>query len=194
MRPNWFLAVPFTNLNIKSCMENVQKSVVHLRPKLSEACVSVKKAHLTLFVFHLKNQEEIDKVIEIVQKVTEKVEFDEQIQIEANQIGHFQHRVIFFKLNLPPKLLDLRQEIGQNLLENGIKIEDNFTPHLTVMKLSQMKKKVKKIDENLYQEFSQDFFGVQNVKLIELLSMNLPIQDNGYYFCQKEFPLKINQA
>ena len=178
-------------------MTKIQKHVTESDPKLSQACVPVPKAHLTLFVFNADDQ--VEKVIETVQSVIEKIEFKDELTMEANEIGHFNHSVVYAKLKLSPNIDDLWAQLAQELIKNEIieeSAKNQFRPHLTLMKLSKMKKpkkgqkRMKKIPPELYVEYQNAFLGVQKVKSIQLLSMTKPATD-GYYYCQHTFPLNF---
>ena len=196
-RPNWFLAFQIDNEEIKSQMTQIQNHVTKSDPKLSQACVSVPKAHLTLFVFV---DDQVEKVIETVQSVIEKIEFSDELTIEANEIGHFNHSVVYAKLKLSPNIDDLWAKLAEELIKNEIieeSAKNQFRPHLTLMKLSKMKKpkkgqkRMKKIQPDLYIEYQNAFLGVQKVKSLQLLSMTKPAEASGYYYCQHTFPLKL---
>ena len=196
-RPNWFLAFQIDNEEIKSQMTQIQNHVTKSDPKLSQACVPVPKAHLTLFVFV---DDQVEKVIETVQSVIEKIEFSDELTIEANEIGHFNHSVVYAKLKLSPNIDDLWAKLAEELIKNEIieeSAKNQFRPHLTLMKLSKMKKpkkgqkRMKKIQPDLYIEYQNAFLGVQKVKSLQLLSMTKPAEASGYYYCQHTFPLKL---
>ena len=196
-RPNWFLAFQIDNEEIKSQMTQIQNHVTKSDPKLSQACVPVPKAHLTLFVFV---DDQVEKVIETVQSVIENIEFSDELTIEANEIGHFNHSVVYAKLKLSPNIDDLWAKLAEELIKNEIieeSAKNQFRPHLTLMKLSKMKKpkkgqkRMKKIQPDLYIEYQNAFLGVQKVKSLQLLSMTKPAEASGYYYCQHTFPLKL---
>ena len=200
-RPNWFLALQFDNREILDNVKTMQKDVIELQPNLSKACVPVEKSHITLFVFYVQN---VDKVIEIVSEVVSSHEFQNDTCITVNGTGHFKSQVVFAKMTLDQKIRDLWKEIGMKLAENSLidsyPKEEDFTPHLTVLKLSRMdfkKRKlnnIKKIPIDLYvDKWQNQHFGYQNINSIQLLSMTKPVQENGYYFCQHTFPLKFVQ-
>ena len=178
-------------------MTQIQNHVTKSDPKLSQACVPVPKAHLTLFVFV---DDQVEKVIETVQSVIEKIEFSDELTIEANEIGHFNHSVVYAKLKLSPNIDDLWAKLAEELIKNEIieeSAKNQFRPHLTLMKLSKMKKpkkgqkRMKKIQPDLYIEYQNAFLGVQKVKSLQLLSMTKPAEASGYYYCQHTFPLKL---
>ena len=200
-KPNWFLALQFDNREILDNVKTMQKDVIELQPNLSKACVPVEKSHITLFVFYVQN---VDKVIEIVSEVVSSHEFQNDTCITVNGTGHFKSQVVFAKMTLDQKIRDLWKEIGMKLAENSLidsyPKEEDFTPHLTVLKLSRMdfkKRKlnnIKKIPIDLYvDKWQNQHFGYQNINSIQLLSMTKPVQENGYYFCQHTFPLKFVQ-
>ena len=190
--PNWFLAIPFDNLAIRSNIKLVQEHIIHKEPKLIEACIPVEKSHLSLFVFHTDN---VEKVIELLTPILQNYEFPET-EIKVDSLGHFRHQVLFAHLkNFDEHLRLLWTKIGKCLMENNIisskdaQIE-NFKPHITIMKLSKMEtKKISKIQPELHKEFNNHLFGVQPLQKIEVLSRTHPIQSNGNYHCQHIFSL-----
>jgi len=199
-RPNWFLALQIDNEEIHAKMTEIQNSIKTREPKFSGACVPVPKAHLTLFVF---SDEQVKKVIETVQEVLENMKFEEKLTIKANEIGHFDHQVVYAKLQLSPNINQLWDNLAQKLIENEIICKSEvkkFKPHLTLMKLSKLKKpkkgekRLKKIPPELYEDYKLAHFGTQNVQTIQLLSMTKPVREDGYYFTQHTFPLKIVQS
>jgi len=203
-RPNWFLAFQFDNPDILDKVKNIQNDVIEQEPKLSQACVPVAKSHLSLYVFNTQN---VDKVVEIVSEVVSSHEFNDdrpnETCIEVDGIGNFRNQVVFAKMTLNPKLQELWQNIGAKLVENSIIPENamkNFTPHMTLMKLSRMdfkkrkKNGIKKMPVELYDDkWQNQYFGCQKINSVQLLSMTKPPQKNGYYFCQHTFPLKFVQ-
>ena len=150
-RPNWFLALQFDNREILDNVKTMQNDVIELQPNLSRACVPVEKSHITLFVFYTEN---VNKVIEIVSEVVSSHEFQNEKQndtcIEVNGTGHFKNQVVFAKMTINQKLRDLWKDIGMKLAENSLidsyPEEEDFTPHLTVLKLSRMDFKKRKLN------------------------------------------------
>ena len=199
-RPNWFIAIPFEEENIKDELRSVQEAIVEKNTALKRACIPPTKLHLTLFVFY---SEDIEKVSDTISKVVDRFPFEEEIKINANEIGHFSNQVIFSRLVLSPNLEKFWQYLADELFSNSIidandaKME-NFKPHLTIMKLSKMRRpkkgeeKIKKIPPSMYEMFKSKTFGIQNVRKIQLLSMTLPQLENGNYYCHQDFPLKMS--
>lgn len=60
-----------------------------------------------------------------------------------------------------------------------------YTPHLTIAKTSKTsgRRRVKVIDPKCYEEHKDDCFGTQLIDMLELLSMTLPADRQGYYYC-----------
>ena len=198
-RPNWFLSIPIDDQEIKAKFDNVQKHVECVNPGLREACVPIEKSHLTLFVFYTEN---IEKVNDIVSQVIDNYMFEKEIKIEADEIGHFSQQVIFSKLSMSAEFQQLWQTLADALLHNSIiSPKDanfkNFKPHLTLMKLSKInegksfREKIQKIPLDMFEEFKGMKFGSQFAKEIQLLSRDLPVQENGNYYCMKSFKLNI---
>ena len=96
--------------------------------------------------------------------------------IEVNGTGNFRNEVVFAKMTLNQKLQDLWQNIGEKLVENSIMSKmENFTPHLTLLKLSRMNFKerknneIKKIPVELYDDKWQNhYFGCQKINSVQV--------------------------
>ena len=79
-------------------------------------------------------------------------------------------------MTLNQKLQDLWQNIGEKLVENSIMSKmENFTPHLTLLKLSRMNFKerknneIKKIPMELYDdEWQNHYFGCQKINSVQV--------------------------
>ena len=84
------------------------------------------------------------------------------------------------------------------LKSHGIQDTDkrgHFSPHLTLAKMSAYRWQGKRgrhprltgITEDHYDDFKETYFGVQRVEGLELLSMTLPLDADGYYHCFQRF-------
>merc|ERR1712200_134020 len=94
----------------------------------------------------------VEKGIKIVSEVISNHEFDGERPndtcIEVNGTGNFRNEVVFANMTLNQKLQDLWQNIGEKLIENSIMSKmQNFTPHMTLLKLSRMNFKERKNNE-----------------------------------------------
>ena len=83
--------------------------------------------------------------------------------------------------------------------ENGLYNTDKkaaYTPHLTIAKTSKTfgRKRVKRIDPESYEEHKHDCFGTQPINTLELLSMTLPADHEGYYHCFSRETFTTNTA
>lgn len=63
--------------------------------------------------------------------------------------------------------------------------DKKFTPHLTIAKTTKTsgRKRVKKIEPASYEKHKDEVFGTQIINSLELLSMTLPPDKQGYYHC-----------
>ena len=92
-RPNWFLAMQFDNPEIKDKMRIVQEAVIEKKPKLKPACTSIAKSHITLVVFHLKDDSQIDIVVKSVDESLDEfrtqVKDQPEFHFKADGLGNF---------------------------------------------------------------------------------------------------------
>ena len=77
--------------------------------------------------------------------------------------------------------------VRETFAANDLVGTDNkkFTPHLTIAKTTKTsgRKRVKKIEPASYEKHKDEVFGTQYVNSLELLSMTLPPDKQGYYHC-----------
>lgn len=201
MRPNYFIALRVSNKSIIDNVIKIQKSIIEINPSLSDASTPPTKSHLTLFVMKLEDSIEINKVIDAMKKsVIDYADQDQsnlEFQMRFYGIGHFNDRVLYAKPEYPISphlkiiwrlLLKNLKEIEPNILtENVSNFDNDFSPHLTIMKMKRFRKKSKeknipkKISAELYEPFLNLEFGEETFKSLQLLSMEKPEVDKYYH-------------
>ncbi|KAL0276853.1 UNVERIFIED_CONTAM: hypothetical protein PYX00_004330 [Menopon gallinae] len=165
--PNHFIAFKIYDAVIRQRIADVQKKIIEKNPLLNKALIDVRTLHVTLAVTHLENEERIKELQERLQDWGEK-----------DMKAYFAEPIhLTFK------------GIVNNLLSNsGFYAQDKkFTPHLTLLKLSKNYKLFKK-NKDVASDIEdlkdcRDYFGCQDVRDIQLLSMLAKKDDNGYYKC-----------
>jgi len=193
--PNYFLAIRVSSPQIHSAIKIVQDSIATHNEKLTPALIPLETLHLTLMVTHLENDEQIQKATEVLKQC--KISLDPILRNNAltmtfSGLGHFNHQVLYAKLCGGEQMEVLKSVVNivrETFTKEGIPSTDSreFSPHLTVMKLSRnptlRRKGIKKIPEESYASWVDMSFGEEPVNAVHLCSMNKKEKD-GFYKCE----------
>lgn len=192
--PNFFLAIRVSNPQIHSAIKIVQDSITTYNEKLTPALIPLATLHLTLMVIHLENDEQIQKAKEVLNQC--KISLDPILQNSAltitfSGLDHFNHQVLYVKaLGGEEILKSVVNIVRETFTKEGIPSTDRreFSPHLTVMKLSRKpmlrRKGIKKIPEESYVSWVDMSFGEESVNSLHLCSMNKKKEKDGFYKCE----------
>ncbi|KFO96198.1 A-kinase anchor protein 7 isoform gamma, partial [Calypte anna] len=180
---------------ITASVRAVQDAVIQKDQRLSEAMVRSGSLHVTMLVMHLANEKEISIAVGALSDTKDFVEDllkGKTVDLSFQGIGHFRDEVGFVKLvenDNTTILKEIAETMKKIFQEKGIMAGEErvFKPHLTFMKLSkspQLRKRVKKIDSRLYEDFKSHYFGDEILHRLDLCSMLKKKQPNGYYYCE----------
>ncbi|KAM9564067.1 A-kinase anchoring protein 7 isoform 2-T3 [Guaruba guarouba] len=194
-QPNYFISLPITNPEINRSIQAVQDAVIQKDQRFSKAMVHIGSLHVTMFVMHLSNEEEISIAVGALSDSKDFVEDllkGKTVDLSFQGIHHFKNEVGFVKLaenDHTAILKEIAETMKKIFQEKGILAgeERDFKPHLTFMKLSKstpLRKQVKKIDPSLYEDFKSHYFGSEILHRLDLCSMLKKKQPNGYYYCE----------
>ncbi|CAL1294763.1 unnamed protein product [Larinioides sclopetarius] len=112
---------------------------------------------------------------------------EEPIQLAFTALGHFNHQVLFGRIEMNEefeRLLQFREIVMRHFAAARIYSADNrpFVPHMTIAKINFERQKrdvIKEIDPNLYKQMEGKYLGFQTVSTIQLLT---GVGNNeGYY-------------
>lgn len=192
--PNHFIAFRIHDSIIRQRIADVQKKIVEKNPLLNKALVDVRTLHVTLAVTHLENEErtkELQRMLRDWGEKDMKAHFSEPMHLTFKGIGTFRREVAFIKINECEnykRLCNLSGAVNDLLSSAGFYSESKkFTPHLTLLKLSKnykLFKGNKSVSDDIDElKECKDYFGCQDVRDIQLLSMLAKKDDNGYYKC-----------
>ncbi|NWU95575.1 AKA7G protein, partial [Upupa epops] len=194
-QPNYFVSLPITNPKITAKIQAVQDAIIQKDQRLSKAMVHSGSLHVTMLVMHLSNKEEISVAVGALldsKDFLENLLKGKTVDLSFQGVDHFKNEVGFVKLaenDHTSILKEIAETMRKIFQEKGIMAgeERAFKPHLTFMKLSksaQLRKQVKKIDSNLYEDFKSHYFGDEVLHRLDLCSMLKKKQPNGYYYCE----------
>ncbi|XP_049445549.1 A-kinase anchor protein 7-like isoform X1 [Epinephelus fuscoguttatus] len=203
-RPNYFVSIPITNTQISSAVTEVQEVILQQEPRLAKAMIPVPTLHITLLVTHLASQEQVDLAAAVLAQVKPSLAEllgGRDLVLPFSGIGHFRKEVVF--VGLAPgqhrhTLDSLAELLRSRFEEQGLLQEGNrgFEPHLTIMKLSKASKLrsqgIKRVDPDLYSNYTNKFFGDQAVERVDLCSMLKKKQQDGYYHTETSLHLDLN--
>ena len=192
--PNYFIAIRVSNPVIHSGVKIVQDSIVSHDEKLKPALIPLATLHLTLLVLHLKDEEKIQKATEVLHQCRtslEPVMLNSALTLNFAGLNHFRHQVLFVKLCGEEGIVRLNtvaNVVRDMFAKEGIPSTDSreFSPHLTVMKLTRSpklrKRGIRKIPLESYATWTDFDFGEERVSSLHLCSMNKKEED-GFYKC-----------
>ncbi|RHZ78772.1 hypothetical protein Glove_156g5 [Diversispora epigaea] len=194
-KPNYFLSI---RVDYKVIQENLAEFTNHVHTKFPEykkLLIKPKQCHITLFVLHL-DQDNIEQAKECLS--TSRDILDQNcpkggLSLHLKGIGIFGNRVVHTFPECSPDLdsfTKLTYSLHDKFKKNGLvdnDIHKEFKPHVTLMKLrnpikiNQGKKIIKHIPKEIYENFRECDFGKHFINSIELSSMHMPKDDDGYY-------------
>ncbi|XP_065885903.1 A-kinase anchor protein 7-like [Dysidea avara] len=191
--PDSFVAVRFSSPEIKAKLQLAQQSMVESDKKLKPTLISLVKLHITLLTLQLSNETLIDKAKDCLRvscgKIREEIS-QQEIVLTVRSLQSFGNRVVFAAIEDGPAkevLANIAGIVRETFAANDLVGTDNkkFTPHLTIAKTTKTsgRKRVKKIEPASYEKHKDEVFGTQYVNSLELLSMTLPPDKQGYYHC-----------
>lgn len=194
--PNYFLAIRVSSPQIHSAIKVVQDSITTHNEELTPALIPLATLHLTLMVIHLENDEQIQKATEVLNqcKITlEPILRNNALTLTFSGLDHFNHQVLYVKLFGEEQMEVLKSVVNivrETFTKEGIPSTDlrEFSPHLTVMKLSRnpalRRKGIKKIPVESYANWVDMSFGEEPVNALHLCSMNKKREKDGFYKCE----------
>ncbi|XP_064486701.1 uncharacterized protein LOC135399005 [Ornithodoros turicata] len=197
-RPNYFVAIQTRNHEIHEKMQNVLDHIRSCEPSISKAFIAIPTLHLTVLVLRVTDDDDsLERAKKALVRSYDLLKDDlnsNPLVLKFKGLGHFKNEVLFAKIEGQEakdrlrKIADvcLQEFTSSNLDLSGHK---EFNPHLTIVKLSKTSKhtcKIRKIQKEWYEKFAEEDFGSQAVFSLQLLSMNKPKDENGYYYCSQE--------
>lgn len=192
--PNYFIAIRVSNPVIHSGVKIVQDSVVSHDEKLMPALIPLATLHLTLLVLHLEDEEKIQKATEVLHQCRTSLEpvlLNSALTLNFAGLDNFRHQVLFVKLCGEEGIVRLNtvaNVVRDTFAKEGLPSTDSreFSPHLTVMKLTRSpklrKRGIRKIPLESYATWTDFDFGEERVSSLHLCSMNKKEED-GFYKC-----------
>lgn len=196
---NYFISIQFSDIEISTNLKDVQKSIMKKNGNYSLAVVPLHSLHMTLDVMHLVGDEDIERARAALDRSAIKLKpkyEKELLELPLKGLGNFKNSVVFAKVqpgDHVAKLEEIVEEIQAQFFAEGlVRKQSNFKPHVTLMKLSRVGKKLtkktglKKIYPDVYDEFIDSYFGCQPVGSVQLCSMLKQKGISGYYHVEHE--------
>ncbi|CAH3039267.1 unnamed protein product [Porites lobata] len=169
--PNYFIAIRVSNPVIHSGVKIVQDSIVSHDENLKPALIPLATLHLTLLVLHLEDEEKIQKATEVLHQCRTSLEpvlLNSALTLNFAGLDNFRHQVLFVKLCGEEGIVRLNtvaNVVRDTFAKEGIPSTDSreFSPHLTVMKLTRSpklrKRGIRKIPLESYATWTDFDFG-----------------------------------
>ncbi|KAB7499010.1 A-kinase anchor protein 7 isoform gamma, partial [Armadillidium nasatum] len=197
--PNYFVAVQVSNPEIHKAVLNVQKTMLSSNEKISGSLINVSTLHITLFVLHISTEDQLHVACSALDHCAAKLSknlSEDPLCLKFSRVSHFSNKVVFAQLiedNDYKRFLATTEQIREQFLDMGVLLTDDrfFNPHLTIAKLSKLAKTnqnihIRKIEPETYASERSKYFGEQYVTGLQLLSMNKPKDEKGYYYSERE--------
>ena len=209
VRPNYFLSVRIKNEILKQRAQHVIDLAVMLDGDDVKKCiVPTRDLHLTLFVFHLKGREQIEKASEVLASTHDKINQiigPDGLSISFANVSSFRKDVIYIDVvqdKAYEKLVEMSNYLHKEFYKKGIICDRNIgeilsddsniptlklKPHATLLKTSKAKFKKKEKRRRIYltvpEIVKERYFGVANFDRVELSAM-MKKDSEGYYACR----------
>ncbi|XP_023237798.1 uncharacterized protein LOC111636725 isoform X1 [Centruroides sculpturatus] len=94
-RPNHFVAIQVSNPEIKGAIKNIQNHIIQKENILKSTLINVKTLHITLLVFHISNNEELERACSALSNAFEVLKDDLSInplELTFEGIDHFNNK------------------------------------------------------------------------------------------------------
>ena len=198
-RPNHFLAIRVSDPTIHLAVKGFQDTVLKESEKLKPALIPLISLHITIAVMYLD-----ETTVKIAQEYSKKCKnkINEALKtvnfkLIFRGVGNFRNEVVFAKLQEKEHIECLKTIYNVLMVEfeeSGISFSDKkkYNPHLTLLKLSRKislrKNGIRKVEESVYDEWLDSYFGEEIVKNLHLCSMQGAKEKDGFYGCLATIP------
>lgn len=187
-RPNHFLCLHITDEHVKSYVQEIQRTVTRLTPQLSAGFIPPTGLHVTLCMVRLADRE-IDLAKQVLKGCQKQFTclLPRCVKLVFNGVDNFRQRLIYVKVEPNPALAKFVNYVMEQFNLAGIKTPGNheeFTPHMTIIKLSRPLAKelhITQLNPAWYQPYANALVGSQNIDAVHLCAMRGPKQDDGFY-------------
>ena len=190
-RPTHFICMRVDDENVIAELKKVVSYITKLSPQLSECLINVSALHVTLCMLKLTTDQHIETARKVLND--EKLQFISLlppcVKLSFTGIDNFRERLIYVKVKPEPALSKFVSHLIERFQAAGLKTPGNheeYTPHITLAKLSRPKQKelnTNIINPACYQPYIDTSLGYQSVSCIHLCSMHAPAQEDGFYLC-----------
>lgn len=166
-------------------------------PRIGAALIAIPTLHITVLVLRIDDDDSLQRAKEALSRAYERVKDDLEktpITMQFQGLDHFRREVLYVKTSGEEECARLGV-VADACLEEFTKAgldlagHKEFKAHLTLVKLSKTdtrKTGLKKIREEWYSDFVDVHFGSQRMNSLQLLSMNKPKDERGYYYSSHE--------
>ena len=169
-------------------MELFHQHLVNIDSDLKDSLVSVKKAHITLLVFRVE-EEQMETVRSIFKAVVmnkmDKDRFD--VMFEGIEVFPNHTAVYMVPRTGVERLVLLNKTLKEAFTIAGFPCEEVFTPHVTLAKQRFWKgRELREFPSEVLKKYEKKHFGIQTIRGIQLLSMTKQDTNASYYACDEE--------
>ena len=194
-RPNYFLSLRISHHSeAVKAIELVQESVVKYNTTLKGALVDPISAHLTLLVMTLETEDEVQHAVNTLEAMKRLPVLQTKLSLTLKGLSSFRNQVLYLDVHaddhrqkvehLATTCMQVFQSAG--LVDEKSGNHSNFTPHVTVAKLSKLRQRkqkgARKIGPGAYEDHIDIKVDGVEINEIQLCRMNGPKADDGFYY------------
>lgn len=192
-RPNFFIAA---RIVCPETVANLGKVVDYISEKdsiMAECCATRETFHLTVAILKLDTPAAINDAVHALEAL--KTANVPEVTLNLESLDVFKHRVLFACIPDDDDLKTLRDLVVKELSDRNLNMMDrhSFVPHVTLAKVSRPAFKARHsnyIDQYLYLQFEDDYFGSQIIDTLYLCEMTTQRREDGFYMCAAEVKLR----
>lgn len=191
-RPNFFIAARIVDPETVDSLGKVTDYIMEKDSLLGECCAKPETFHLTLAILKLDTPSAVNDAVQALEAL--KTVDLPKVTVHMETLDVFKHRVLFACIPDDDDLKTLRELIVKQLSDRNLNMMDrhSFVPHVTLTKISRPVFKARHsnyIDQYLYLQFEDDYFGSQAIDTLYLCEMTTERREDGFYRCAAEVNL-----
>ena len=188
-RPSHFICIQVTDEEVGAQVQNIQDHITKYTPQLREGCHPPTSLHVTLCMFKLRNEQDKETAVQVLKRCqTQLISLLPRcMQLTFKGVDNFRNRVVYVKVCDEPALTKMVEFILEQLQLAGIRTpgnHDQFTPHMTIVKLSRplcREMHTDVINPSSYQPFLDTHVGKQSITSLTMCSIADAKQSDGFY-------------
>lgn len=189
-RPNYFMCLPITSMEIKENMRKVQDHILSCDDRLEDGIIRTSLAHITICMMRLENDDDKEKaaaVLIALEGILVCMLPLDKAGLTVKRVDNFRGLVVHAEIQHRNVFHKFAEIAKAKLKDAGIRLVGNhevYRPHMTLLKLNRPLCKQLEMDSIspfLYEHFKNTYFGQQPVYGLRICSTGKERGDDGFY-------------